>query len=342
MTVKSLCWKSAPAVSRVISLDRLISLTGQRRILPFYHTVSDRELPWLAPVIRVRNTSQFLADLDFFLKHFLPVDVSGLMPENRQTGSGTKPVFHLSFDDGLKECVTTIAPILFSKGIPATFFINTAFIGNRDLFFRFKACLITGKLNSLSEGLRQTIHAALDRQAVPPGTLQERLLMVNYVRRKVLDEIGELTGFDLRDYAAREEIYMSEEDIRSLHRQGFSIGSHSEDHPAFGMTDLGEQLRQTFSSLDVIREKFGVTKALFSFPFSDEGVSAQFFRKVYKPEGKADLTFGISGLKKDLPPLHLHRIPMEAGPFSARQIITGEYLYYCLKSVIHKNKIHRK
>jgi peptidoglycan/xylan/chitin deacetylase (PgdA/CDA1 family) len=342
MNVRSLFRKAAPSVSRLISTEKLIFLTGQKVLLPFYHAVSDRELPHLRAVIQVRNISQFLADLDFFLEHFLPAGIRDLMESNQRKTPGSKPVFHLSFDDGLKECITTIAPILSAKGIPATFFVNTEFIGNKEVFYRFRASLIIEKVQFLPEELKKTIHAVLDQQAFPPGHLKERLLSVDYKRRQVLDEIADLAGIDFTDYANREEIYMNEEDIRSLLQQGFTIGSHSLDHPLYKMTDIGEQLRQTFTSSDFLIEKFRVSPVLFSFPFSDDGVSAEFFRKVYKPEGKADLTFGISGLKKEVIPNHLHRIPMEVGPYSARQIITGEYLYFVMKSLIGKNTIRRK
>jgi hypothetical protein len=55
-----------------------------------------------------------------------------------------------------------------------------------------------------------------------------------------------------------------------------------------------------------------------------------------------DLSFGISGMKNESVPFHLHRIPMETGNDSAQQIITGEYLYYLAKSVFRKNNIRRK
>ena len=48
----------------------------------------------------------------------------------------------LSFDDGLREVYTIIAPILKERGLPATFFITTDFIDNKKLFYRNKASLL--------------------------------------------------------------------------------------------------------------------------------------------------------------------------------------------------------
>jgi hypothetical protein len=252
------------------------------------------------------------------------------------------PVFHLSFDDGLKECATVIAPILKSRGIPATFFINTGFTGNREIFFRFKVSLLLEKITSHSPKLHQTIHSILDKSLVPPGDMRKRLLSVTFNQKDVLDKAAVLTGLDFREYADSQEIYMNEEDIRQLLEQGFTLGAHSIDHPLFSTITLDEQVKQTRQSLEYIRNEFHVSPRLFSFPFSDDGVKASFFQRIYQPEGMVDLTFGISGLKKDMLHTHLHRIPMETGSYTAGQIITGEYYYFMMKSLFRKNQIHRK
>jgi peptidoglycan/xylan/chitin deacetylase (PgdA/CDA1 family) len=329
-------------VSKILPLSTLIHISRQNRILPFYHSVSDRPLPHLKHVVHVRNTDTFQADLDFYLKYFRPVDARELWKEVREGSPLFHPTFHLSFDDGLKECASVIAPILKSRGISATFFINTGFIGNRDVFYRFKASLIIEKTISVSNTALKTIHAILDKSLVPAGDLKKRLLSVTYANKEVLDEVAVITELDFREYAGSQEIYMNEEDIQYLLKQGFTVGAHSIDHPLFSTVTIDEQLRQTIQSLEYLRDRFQVSPVLFSFPFTDEEVSAEFFHRIHQPEGTVNLSFGISGLKKDLFPAHLHRIPMEAGAYSAEQIITGEYLYFILKSIFRKNKINRK
>lgn len=102
-----------------------------------------------------------------------------------------------------------------------------------------------------------------------------------------------------------------------------------------------EQLLQARESTRLLKERFGVSPALFSFPFSDDEVPASFFRQVHPPAGDIALTFGISGLKKEAFRRHLHRIPMEQGNFSAASLLHGEYLYYLMKEPFHKNRINR-
>jgi peptidoglycan/xylan/chitin deacetylase (PgdA/CDA1 family) len=329
-------------VSMINPLSILVHITRQHRILPCYHAVSDKPLPHLKHVLNIRNEAAFNRDLDFFLKHFRPVDAHELWKGVREGSAIKHPVFHLSFDDGLKECVTIIAPILKSRGIPATFFINTGFIGNQEIFYRFKVSLLIEIISLLSATVHKTIHTILDKSLIPEGGLEKRLLSVTYAQKEVLEVVAVAADLDFGESAASQEIYMNEEDIHHLLEQGFTVGAHSIDHPLFSTVNFDEQLRQTSQSMENLRDWVQVSPLMFSFPFSDDEVTAAFYHRIHQPEGIVDLSFGISGLKKDILPAHLHRIPMETGAYSAEQIITGEYLYFMMKSIIHKNKISRK
>lgn len=132
------CKYVAPYLSEEWVLNRTFPC-----FLPFYHVVSNVELPHILNYPYF-NVAQFEKQLDIYLKYFKPASlddvVSGIC-----TG---KRMFHLSFDDGLRQCAEVVAPILLRKGIPATFFINTAFVGNRKLFYRYKASLILSTIHN--------------------------------------------------------------------------------------------------------------------------------------------------------------------------------------------------
>ena len=110
--------------------------------LPFYHTVSDKKLPYILNY-PYRNSAEFEKELDYFLNYFKPVALDYLLKNPKPK----EKVFHLSFDDGLKECSHIIAPVLLRKGIPATFFVNPGFVDNKTLFHRYKASVVLSELN---------------------------------------------------------------------------------------------------------------------------------------------------------------------------------------------------
>ncbi|HPJ77874.1 MAG TPA: polysaccharide deacetylase family protein [Prolixibacteraceae bacterium] len=324
-----------------LPLPGLLALSGQKVILPFYHAVSDDPPPHLRHVLKTRDTRTFRHDLDWLCRHFEPIDAPTL--EEIATGrrAPTRPSFHLSFDDGLKEAATIIAPLLKERGIPATFFLNTGFIGQRDLFFRFRVSVLISRLDATGETARKKAATLLAGKGILAPTLREQLLAVDYPRREMTGEVAPLLGVDFDAYLRNHPIYLEEEDIGHLLRQGFTLGGHGLDHPLFREVPPEEQLRQAMESTLWLRERFGVKQLLFSFPFSDEEVGAAFFRRVHPPEGEISLTFGISGLKKEAFPRHLHRIPMEKGDLSARSLIKEEYLYFLLKAPAGRNTIHR-
>ena len=119
--------------------------------LPFYHAVSDEKLPHVLNY-PYRNILQFEKELDFFLKYFQPVLLEELISGKCSGEKG----FHLSFDDGLRECAEVIAPVLLKKGIPATFFLNSAFVDNKALFHKYKASLVLNRLRESRDAETET------------------------------------------------------------------------------------------------------------------------------------------------------------------------------------------
>jgi peptidoglycan/xylan/chitin deacetylase (PgdA/CDA1 family) len=123
--------------------------------------------------------------------------------------------------------------------------------------------------------------------------------------------------------------------------QGFSFGSHSQNHTSYQDLTLSEQLAQTKNSSDFVQQQFDLSYRVFSFPFTDYQVSDQFFKSV-KASRIVDLSFGTAGLKKEKYDFHFQRIPMENSHFSAAEILHHAYFYYVLKAFVAKNTIIRK
>jgi len=124
---------------------------------------------------------------------------------------------------------------------------------------------------------------------------------------------------------------------------GFSIGAHSIDHPEYFNLKIQDQLDQTIESINWVKEKLNPKHNLFAFPFTDYGVSKQFFDHIYNDHNlNLDLSFGCAGFKDDYHPRHLQRLPIEISKQSASNVITKEYFAYLLKRIIGKNKIVRK
>lgn len=290
--------------------------------MPFYHAVSDDTPLHLKHLYQPRSIELFKADLAYFLKYYEPIELKELIRLKKENEPLKKNYFHLTFDDGLRNFYDVAAPILKEKGIPATVFLNSDFIDNKALFYRFKASILIEKM------------------------LANGLLDISYAEERILDELAEENNIDFVDYLKNERPYLTIQQIEQLIQQGFTFGAHSKNHPLYHQITFEEQIAQTKESIKVVTTQFNLNYQVFSFPFTDDSVSNQFFTAI---KNDVDLTFGSAGLKDDVIKNHLQRIPMENKPNHnlkrisemGKEIIKTEYFYYFVKKIVGKNKIIR-
>lgn len=338
---KKLILKGLGLAGSLVSLPKLVSSSGYNLFLPFYHTVGSglRHIDHLYPV---RSEKQFRQDIDYVLKYFEPLDTEGLMQGIANGFPKSKRYFYLSFDDGLCEVYQTAFPILKEKGVPFTLFINPDFVGNKKLFFPHKASLILDALESKGRSEGSSIRKLLEKEGITYATMNKGLRMAGHQHEHLLDEAAEIIGIDFDAFLKNDKPYMTLDQIQELHNEGVMIGAHSMNHPLYNMLPLDEQISQTRDSIAFVQEHINEKYRLFSFPFTDSGVTDDFFKIIHdKDNPVADLTFGCAGLKKEIYPYHLQRVPMEAYAEPASRQIRGKYLYNLLLKMARKDKIRR-
>lgn len=322
------------------TVKELVDKTKQNLLLPFYHTISNQRVNHISNLYPVRSELLFIKDIDFLLKHFEPIDIDLINTKIKNNELFTKPSFHISFDDGLSELYDTVLPILEKKGIPATFFINTDFVDNKALFYRYKVSLILEKLKSNND-LLKPVAELLSTKSTDLISISKALLHLNYKSIDLIESIANKIEINFEDYLKENKPYLTAEQIKDLINRGFSIGSHSVNHPFFKEIALEEQKKQLTESFHFLAENFDIESKYFSFPFSDEGVSLDFFEWLYNDE-KCDLTFGTSGLKHDYSRNHIHRVAFDGSLSTAEDIVKSQYFNFMVKSYLNRNNIERK
>jgi peptidoglycan/xylan/chitin deacetylase (PgdA/CDA1 family) len=305
-----------PFFGHIINLKRLIRYTNQNIIHIFGHTVTDEYLPHINPIYKPKSVLEFKKDLEYILKYFEPVSVQEVLSHTNKEKIITKPSFHLSFDDGLKEIYDVVLPILKSKGIPATVFINSDFVDNKDLFFRYKAALIANRI---------------------PNE-KERVLAINYSEKNMLDEMASQLNLNFIDFLNTQKPYLTSEQLKTLQKNGFTIGGHSQNHPNYNLLSEFEQVSQTINSCKFVQNEFLEKNSFFAFPFTSEGIPLSFYGKIAKD---ISLTFGVSGLDFSNQGKHIERIDIENYGRNAREYIHRAYMTNLLKKITRtiKNRI---
>lgn len=295
---------SAPRLQPLLS-----RLTG--RFAVFYaHVVSDAPLPHIRHLYAYRTPRQFERDLDMLLKLYRPIALDELVAALAAHGSPPVDTCLLTFDDGLREAGEVIAPILKRRGIPAAFFINSDFVGNKTMFFRHKASLIVEKLTTLDPRSAQlAVSAALRNRGMAPQHPVEAVLRLGFHDEPALDAIAAAIDVDFAAFLRRYRPYLGADELRAIASDGFTIGAHSRSHPPYASLPFADQLEQTLSSVAFVRQTFQPKVLAFSFPFNDRGISMRLLREI--SAAGVSICFGTDGLRRDSVSWSLQRIQSE-------------------------------
>ncbi|MDR0829595.1 MAG: polysaccharide deacetylase family protein [Prevotellaceae bacterium] len=321
-------------ISSFIDLESLIKTSKQNLIFPFYHAVSNDDLPHIKHLYPIVSSRQFENDIDFFLKNYKAISTIDVIKENCNIKEKS---FVLTFDDGLREFYKTAAPILLRKGIPATCFVNTAFVDNKDMLYRMKASLLIENINKKPFSKSQFCAV---QQIFSEYNKPKDLLKISYNNRYLLDKIAEIVDVDFQEFLKKQQPYLTSEQIKELINKGFYIGSHSVSHPHYDELDEDTQIQETLNSIYFLKEKFNIKENLFAFPFSDFDVKKSFFDKISQ---EIDLSFGTASLKTDTVKTNFQRIAMEVSGYkNAETYIKSEYILFLIKKLLKKHIIYRK
>lgn len=291
-------------------LKILTKITGNILILPFYHLVDNEAPAFVKSLYKPRTIVQFNSDLDFFLKHYTPINLEEVIQFNQGKITLEKPSFHLTFDDGLSNFYHVVAPILKKRNIPATVFLNTDFVDNKDLFYRYKEVLF--------------------------GEVKKRKQVPKEVQKNKNTSIQEA---HVRSFLADKKPYLSLEQIKELQQEGFTFGAHSVNHPLYANISLKEQIRQTLESIQWIDRNLKEKHKAFSFPFHDIGVSKQFFIEI---KDKVAITFGSSAINLDEIKTNLQRLDMEKSGEYPCLFLFKKQVFFLLKKMLNRHIISRK
>ncbi len=316
--------------NRKSTITDLADKTGMRIIFPFYHIVSDAPVLHINYLYKVKTTQEFITDINFLLENYIPLAIDDFQDGNYNPD---KNYFVLSFDDGLSQMAHVIQPILKSFSIPAVFFLNSGFIDNKALFYRYKVALLLEVIDHAV--LAKQISSALSLNKIKISDPVKYLLQLKYKDNNLIDSIAQACNYNFDDYLQKEQPYLSTTQILDLIKDGHSIGAHSVDHPLFSAIDPQLQFVQTRDSMRVINEKFKLSKNYFAFPFTADGVVKELFPAMYS-ELNILKSFGTAGLQKNKIINHIERIPAEHQTFDLETLVKNEYHYFLFKKMFGK------
>ena len=315
----------------------LLQRFAKKLFLPYYHVVSDERLAHIANLYAYKSISSFTKDVDWLCRNFSPISLQDVLDAVRNDSPLPRNPLHLSFDDGFSEIHSVVAPILKAKGVPATFFLVTDWIDNRTLFYRHLASILV-ELIDTKQSVMKKIADELQLPDISRENVAKALLRVSYEHREKIFSLARECEIDVGEYLKTKQPYLNTTQVQALMNDGFTIGSHSLDHPDFTSLTMNEQRRQILESIDTLRGKFSLSIRAFSFPFGDMGIGKSLLESLSE---KVDLLFGSANMKRDAVPFLLHRSNIESASQTASALVSMQYARYLFRRATGKGVVVR-
>jgi len=185
--------------------------------------------------------------------------------ERLVTGSLPSRAACITFDDGYRNNLTVAAPILASRGLTATFFVATGYLGcgrmwNDTLIESVRRAPVQLDLEAIGLG-RHEMKDAGARARVARQLLSTLKYLPPSERQRKADEVAERVGQPLPS-----DLMMSEVDVRELAQMGMEVGAHSVTHPILANVDDVTARREIVESRVVLEAIIGKPVTSFAYP----------------------------------------------------------------------------
>jgi len=192
-----------------------------------------------------RHVDVLSRSFDFIQLNFIQLND---LPSQRYR-RGKKPFCLLTFDDGKRSNATAVAPELERLGVPAVFFVVSGSLDDQaPLWFdRYRA-------------LQQELGAAPNGLSLPVLKQLPYALLIERIER-ACSQYG--IDANLRDDNVG---LMSWEQVRQLHRRGFSIGAHGHTHTILTRENKAAAFESIERSIAKVSDETGEPCPSFAFP----------------------------------------------------------------------------
>ena len=243
---------AAPSESRAVVL-------AYHRVLP---QGSIRGFPFLEDLVTPLET--FAAQVEFLSSRCRVVPLEELISMLRAGGEMPARCVSITFDDGYADNYLHAFPILKQRGLPATIFLATGFVGGQSgLFWWDEIC------RWRSAGVTSIEVEGLGRRSLTTLARRNRLLAemkrfpMDEILRRVRDVSGRLgLGRDLR--AAGD--FLTWDQIREMQNGGISFGAHTVSHCLMPMESPERRELEIRRSRADVEKETGRPCRLFCYP----------------------------------------------------------------------------
>lgn len=245
---------------------------GAGAIILNYHSVADADAAsWIDPRNRM-SPQDFARQMEFLARHRHVIAMDALL----DALEGDRPLragsVVLTFDDGYRDNLEVVAPMLERLGLPAVVYVPTGVItrGEPQWADRLYSAFRTRRRHRFRSASAPELDLDLGTAAgcaAAYRALSDRLLASGAAERgRLLDELDE----QLESDAGMPGLTLSWEELRRLRdrHRGIAIGLHTADHvdlTALGSTAVKDELARSLAEAE---RELGSRPAHFAYPYN--------------------------------------------------------------------------
>ena len=212
----------------------------------------------------------------------------------------------LTFDDGYRDLYTLAWPLLSRFRLPVTVFVTVQAL-ERGWLWRHVVCHV----------IRATREERVRLETLPTGpqtfdltTEPKRLLAVRQlndaviepmpdgIKARVADELAwKLTGRHLEQVALN-GLMLSWDELKTLSRDGVTVGSHALTHPVLTRLPYEEARQEIARSRQVLEERLGIPVAHFAYPYGRRADYSPAIQRLVQAAGYRSACANVYGINE--------------------------------------------
>ncbi len=247
------------------------------------------------------------AQLRYLARHFRIVPLESVVS---RFGSGPRAGSNeivLTFDDGLRNNLTVVYPILRALQAPATFFVCPGLVGSGQWLWNHE---VRCRLKTLPEQDLRELGRQLQTSGNSVEEIVEWMKTLDLSKRQQAEEAVRLTSPNFNRTGTQRETYdiMNWEDLCSLDPGLINIGSHTLTHPILNLLTADEIEFELHESRRLLEQRLNRAVEYFCYP--NGAYDARVYQAVKKIYRAAVTTEnGVVGRGDSNDPHRLPRIP---------------------------------
>jgi peptidoglycan/xylan/chitin deacetylase (PgdA/CDA1 family) len=232
-------------------VERLWSAPAAPRalVLGYHQVVEDERKPGPSIPAMVISTAMLERQLDWVGRHFRFVSLDELGRLLESGAAGERPPAAVTFDDGYRDVYEHALPLLRRKGIPAAVFVVTDLVGTGRLMTHDRLHLLLARQHPRDAF---TVMRGL-LASMPSARLEHLMQALEPAGGWPEDEFSELRALDW-------------DMVRTMHRAGFTIGSHTSTHALLTLEAPDRVRQELWASRRRLEDELGAPVRHFAYP----------------------------------------------------------------------------